>query len=198
MFPGNRPSNTLMYPKLTPEMLGSLVALYEHKVFVQGTIWNVNSYDQWGVELGKQLAKALLPKVQGRHQRRQRRLHPRAARALPQAQGSRVRTARAGHGLVCRFVGQREKPEKSHCFPCRRVRLTRAVSKCLTRTSSLGLRAYSIDLKGLAAMFRRNLGGLTGLPVEWAGSSGVEHSTFNRMVAGSIPARPTTFSKSAV
>ena len=46
-------------------MLGSLVALYEHKVFVQGTIWNVNSYDQWGVELGKQLAKALLPKVQG-------------------------------------------------------------------------------------------------------------------------------------
>ena len=65
MFPGNRPSNTLMYPKLTPEILGSLVALYEHKVFVQGTVWNVNSYDQWGVELGKQLAKALLPKVQG-------------------------------------------------------------------------------------------------------------------------------------
>lgn len=65
MFPGNRPSNTLLYPKLTPERLGSLVALYEHKVFVQGTIWGVNSYDQWGVELGKQLAKALLPKVQG-------------------------------------------------------------------------------------------------------------------------------------
>ncbi len=65
MFPGNRPSNTLIYPKLTPETLGALVALYEHKVFVQGTIWNVNSYDQWGVELGKQLAKALLPKVDG-------------------------------------------------------------------------------------------------------------------------------------
>jgi glucose-6-phosphate isomerase len=65
MFPGNRPSNTIMYPKLTPEILGALVALYEHKVFVQGTIWNVDSYDQWGVELGKQLAKALLPKVQG-------------------------------------------------------------------------------------------------------------------------------------
>ncbi len=64
MFPGNRPSNTIMYPKLTPEVLGSLVALYEHKVFVQGTIWNVNSYDQWGVELGKQLAKAVLPEVQ--------------------------------------------------------------------------------------------------------------------------------------
>ena len=65
MFPGNRPSNTLMYSELTPETLGSLVALYEHKVFVQGTIWNVNSFDQWGVELGKQLAKALLPKVEG-------------------------------------------------------------------------------------------------------------------------------------
>jgi glucose-6-phosphate isomerase len=65
LFPGNRPSNTLMYPELTPGILGSLVALYEHKVFVQGAIWNVDSYDQWGVELGKQLAKALLPKVQG-------------------------------------------------------------------------------------------------------------------------------------
>jgi glucose-6-phosphate isomerase len=65
VFPGNRPSNTLFYKQLTPEVLGSLVALYEHKVFVQGVIWNVNSYDQWGVELGKQLAKALLPKVKG-------------------------------------------------------------------------------------------------------------------------------------
>jgi glucose-6-phosphate isomerase len=65
VFPGNRPSNTLFYKQLTPETLGSLIALYEHKVFVQGVIWNVNSYDQWGVELGKQLAKALLPKVKG-------------------------------------------------------------------------------------------------------------------------------------
>jgi glucose-6-phosphate isomerase len=65
VFPGNRPSNTIVYPKLTPEVLGSLIALYEHKVFVEGTIWDINSYDQWGVELGKQLAKALLPKVEG-------------------------------------------------------------------------------------------------------------------------------------
>jgi glucose-6-phosphate isomerase len=64
-FPGNRPSNTIIYPKLTPATLGALVALYEHKVFVMGTIWGINSYDQWGVELGKQLAKALLPKVEG-------------------------------------------------------------------------------------------------------------------------------------
>ena len=66
VFPGNRPSNTLIFSRLTPERLGSLVALYEHKVFVQGTIWGVNSYDQWGVELGKQLARVLLPKVEGR------------------------------------------------------------------------------------------------------------------------------------
>jgi len=65
VFPGNRPSNTIMYRKLDPETLGALIALYEHKVFVQGVIWNINSFDQWGVELGKQLAKALLPKVQG-------------------------------------------------------------------------------------------------------------------------------------
>ena len=63
VFPGNRPSNTLLFSKLTPEMLGQLVALYEHKVFVQGTIWNINSFDQWGVELGKQLAKAILPDI---------------------------------------------------------------------------------------------------------------------------------------
>ncbi|MBE0439942.1 MAG: glucose-6-phosphate isomerase [Gammaproteobacteria bacterium] len=64
VFPGNRPSNTLIFPKLTPELLGQLVALYEHKVFVQGTVWNINSFDQWGVELGKQLAKAILPDLQ--------------------------------------------------------------------------------------------------------------------------------------
>ncbi len=63
VFEGNRPSNTLMYAKMTPKMLGKLIALYEHKVFVQGAIWNINSFDQWGVELGKQLAKAILPKV---------------------------------------------------------------------------------------------------------------------------------------
>jgi glucose-6-phosphate isomerase len=56
-FPGNRPTNTLLLDELTPAALGRLVALYEHKVFVQGVIWNINSFDQWGVELGKVLAK---------------------------------------------------------------------------------------------------------------------------------------------
>ncbi len=65
VFPGNRPTNTLLYRKLTPRTLGRLIALYEHKVFAQGAIWNVNSYDQWGVELGKQLAKAILPELTG-------------------------------------------------------------------------------------------------------------------------------------
>ncbi len=63
-FAGNRPSNTLLYSILDPKTLGKLIALYEHKVFVQGTIWNINSFDQWGVELGKKLAKDLLPNVQ--------------------------------------------------------------------------------------------------------------------------------------
>lgn len=63
VFNGNHPSNALLLDKLTPHMLGMLVALYEHKIFVQGIIWNLNSYDQWGVELGKQLAKTILPEL---------------------------------------------------------------------------------------------------------------------------------------
>ncbi len=65
VFPGNRPSTTLIYPKLTPEMLGKIIALYEHRVFVEGVILGINSYDQWGVELGKELATALGPVVAG-------------------------------------------------------------------------------------------------------------------------------------
>jgi len=61
VFPGNQPSTTLVLPQLTPYTLGQLIALYEHKVFVQGILWNLNSFDQWGVELGKQLAARLLP-----------------------------------------------------------------------------------------------------------------------------------------
>ena len=64
-FAGNRPSNTFMLEKLTPRALGRLIALYEHKIFVQGVIWNIYSFDQWGVELGKQLAKVILPELGG-------------------------------------------------------------------------------------------------------------------------------------
>jgi glucose-6-phosphate isomerase len=63
VFSGNKPTNTLLIQKLTPETLGSLVALYEHKIFVQGIIWNIFSYDQWGVELGKQLANSILDEI---------------------------------------------------------------------------------------------------------------------------------------
>src|SRR5450755_46745 len=63
-FEGNHPTNTILAEKLTPELLGRLIALYEHKVFVQGTIWNINSFDQWGVELGKVLATRIIPELQ--------------------------------------------------------------------------------------------------------------------------------------
>ncbi|MCU7844735.1 MAG: glucose-6-phosphate isomerase [Candidatus Thiodiazotropha sp. (ex Monitilora ramsayi)] len=63
IFPGNRPSNTLLIDQITPSRLGSLIALYEHKIFVQGVIWRVNSFDQWGVELGKQLAGVILEEL---------------------------------------------------------------------------------------------------------------------------------------
>ncbi len=64
-FPGNRPSSSFLYRKLTPEVLGMLIALYEHKIFVQGVIWGVNSFDQMGVEFGKELAQSLIPVLQG-------------------------------------------------------------------------------------------------------------------------------------
>jgi glucose-6-phosphate isomerase len=63
VFPGNRPTNTLLFDELDPRTLGMLIALYEHKIFVQGVIWGINSFDQWGVELGKQLAGTILPEL---------------------------------------------------------------------------------------------------------------------------------------
>lgn len=63
IFEGNKPTNSIFVKKMTPRTLGSLIALYEHKIFTQGIIWNINSFDQWGVELGKQLAKAILPEL---------------------------------------------------------------------------------------------------------------------------------------
>ena len=63
VFPGNKPTNSILFQKLTPKTLGSLIAMYEHKTFVQSIIWDVNAYDQWGVELGKQLASKILPEL---------------------------------------------------------------------------------------------------------------------------------------
>lgn len=65
VFEGNRPTNSILIKKITPRTLGSLIALYEHKIFVQGVIWNIFSFDQWGVELGKELAKKILPELEG-------------------------------------------------------------------------------------------------------------------------------------
>lgn len=64
VFEGNRPTNSILLKKITPRSLGSLIAMYEHKIFVQGHIWNIFSYDQWGVELGKQLANSILPELE--------------------------------------------------------------------------------------------------------------------------------------
>jgi len=64
VFEGNRPSNVILADRLTPEVLGKLVALYEHSVFTQGAIWNINSFDQWGVELGKALAQRIIPELE--------------------------------------------------------------------------------------------------------------------------------------
>jgi glucose-6-phosphate isomerase len=68
LFEGNRPSNTILAEQLTPEMLGKLIALYEHSVFVQGVIWNINSFDQWGVELGKALAQKMIPELESKQE----------------------------------------------------------------------------------------------------------------------------------
>ncbi len=63
VFKGNRPTNSILFKQLTPRVLGSLIAMYEHKIFVQGIVWNIYSFDQWGVALGKQLAKKILPEL---------------------------------------------------------------------------------------------------------------------------------------
>jgi glucose-6-phosphate isomerase len=65
-FEGNRPSNTILAHRLTPEILGKLIALYEHMVFTQGAIWNIDSFDQWGVELGKVLAQRIVPELESK------------------------------------------------------------------------------------------------------------------------------------
>jgi glucose-6-phosphate isomerase len=66
VFEGNRPSNTILTQELTPGTLGKLVALYEHSVFTQGAIWNIDSFDQWGVELGKVLAQRIIPELESK------------------------------------------------------------------------------------------------------------------------------------
>jgi glucose-6-phosphate isomerase len=66
VFEGNRPSNSILLERLTPAALGKLIALYEHSVFTQGAIWNIDSFDQWGVELGKVLAQRIIPELESK------------------------------------------------------------------------------------------------------------------------------------
>ena len=90
VFEGNRPSNTLLLERLTPAALGKLVALYEHSVFTQGAIWNIDSFDQWGVELGKVLAQRIIPELESEAEAaaRARQLDQRADPPLPRNAGA--------------------------------------------------------------------------------------------------------------
>ncbi len=81
-FPGNRPTTSILVGKMTPRNLGRLIALYEHKIFVQGVIWGVNSYDQWGVELGKVLAKKVLGEITAKDWAWNKDLHDASTGAL--------------------------------------------------------------------------------------------------------------------
>ena len=94
-FEGNRPSNTLLLPRLTPAALGRLVALYEHIVFTQGVIWNVDSFDQWGVELGKVLAQRIIPELDASAQPPLN--HDSSTNALIRRYRRRQRCGRRGH-----------------------------------------------------------------------------------------------------
>ena len=89
MFEGNRPSNTILAERLTPETLGKLVALYEHSVFTQGAIWNIDSFDQWGVELGKVLAQRIIPELESKDEpnARARQFDQQPDSLLPEIQG---------------------------------------------------------------------------------------------------------------
>jgi glucose-6-phosphate isomerase len=94
VFEGNRPTNTLLGDRLTARRLGSLIALYEHKVFVQGVVWNINSFDQWGVELGKVLAQ-------------------RIARELEQPAGGKLAHDSSTNTLIARYASQRASAGKA-------------------------------------------------------------------------------------
>ena len=94
MFEGNRPSNTILAERLTPEALGKLIALYEHSVFTQGVIWDIDSFDQWGVELGKVLAQRIIPELESRDRAgaRHTTARPEHDPALSQAEVRRLKT----------------------------------------------------------------------------------------------------------
>ncbi len=111
-FQGNHPTTTIVAPALTPSVLGQLVALYEHKVFVQGAVWNIDSFDQWGVELGKVLAKRVEPAPhRGRRRPRPRPLHEGPGRRLPGAARTPLTTAYAVvRGVRERVVSLRPLP----------------------------------------------------------------------------------------
>ena len=139
-MPGNRPSSTILAPKLTPSVLGQLVALYEHTVFVEGSIWGIDSFDQWGVELGKVMAKELAPLLTddvGAGPRRAGLLDGVAGPALPGAAGTRRLSAQARPSRPCRgWRGSSPRQALGSVRPRRR-----SSSRCSSDSASRRLRA---------------------------------------------------------
>ena len=131
VFEGNHPTNTIMATKLTPHVLGQLIALYEHKVFTQGAIWNINSFDQWGVELGKKLAQNIIPELQRdrRAAARARLVDERADPPLPALCGSQAADRKhptKEHDDAARHGGTRTDGREPRAPPdARRPRLRR-------------------------------------------------------------------------
>ena len=106
VFEGNRPTNVILAERLTPHALGALVALYEHSVFTQGTVWGIDSFDQWGVELGKVLAKRIIPELESETEPEleARQLDERADPPLPRHALARPGDRAAGPGRTASVV----------------------------------------------------------------------------------------------
>ena len=130
---GNRPSNVILAERLTPHTLGSLVALYEHSVFTQGAIWGIDSFDQWGVELGKVLAKKIIPELQARRGAgaRPRLIDQQPDPALPRESLRRVRAmGLEQYERVLEVAGRARPPLPGRALPTARCRARRAWRNC--------------------------------------------------------------------
>ncbi len=148
-FEGNRPSSTLLLDRLAPAALGKLVALYEHSVFTQGVIWDIDSFDQWGVELGKVLAQRIVPELGETEppQSGARQLHQRADPPLPQAQGTSVLTADpAPASVAIAFAFAIRSTERKHRMQLGMIGLGRMGANMVRRLVTGGHRCVVYDM----------------------------------------------------
>ena len=157
VFEGNRPSNTILCERLTPAALGKLVALYEHSVFTQGAIWDIDSFDQWGVELGKVLAQRIIPELESKTgaEARPRQLDQRPDPPLSQAQGCDVN----GAVKLAPSILQPTSP----AWASRSPRPSAPARTASTSTSWTGISCRNISM---GAPIVRSLRRVTRLPLE--------------------------------